>query len=180
MSVLTRDTEVAARSSGMKHRRHAVSEHCGAVMVASLVLLPALGGCSFGSPDSASLSRQTAADIGSASQSNPAPAAAIPQQSTVSPETAGASGVQARAASSIYAANAAVPSDAPAPNAANASGAQAAPTPAGTASAPPGTLPEPPRQAENPFYAIYNSLKDGGEQCAMPTESCDNIHRIQN
>ena len=194
MSVLTSDAEVFARSSGMKRRRHLIGTHSRAAMIASFILLPGLGGCSFGPSDSASLSRQTAANqtaanmSDTASRGSPAPAVATPPLSIAAPENAGVPGVPSRTASPIYAANASAPPVAPPASAANASAPAAAnaavpsapPPAAGNASAAPGTSAQSPQPTENPFYAIYNSLKDNGPQCAMPTEPCDNIHRIQN
>ena len=53
---------------------------------------------------------------------------------------------------------------------------------------PPPTPPPPPPYAPyyysawNPFsvYSIYDYLSGGRQQCQLPTEPCDNNHRVQN
>jgi hypothetical protein len=71
----------------------------------------------------------------------------------------------------------------PATDAANTPVAQAAPSTYGAnALVAPGSSPDQPAAptAENPFYSLYNSLKDGTEECSLPSEPCDNNHRVQN
>lgn len=152
-----------------------------ALFFVSSLMLPVLAGCS-ASTDFASFPHQTIADVFGSSRSATAP---LPPPPNVSAEIAGQPGATVPPAPTTYAPNASVSPAPPAPTtyAANAPVAQTAPaTNSANASVPPGVSPDQPAAppAENPFYSLYNSLKGGTEQCSLPSEPCDNNHRIQN
>ncbi len=190
MRALMRGTDVPGRSIAIKVRRHVASQRSRALIVASIAMFPALVGCSSSvSSDSTSPAHQAIADLfGSSPRNIPAPAVAMPPPSQVSPETAGAASPTygastpvPPAAPSTYATSASVRPAAPATYAASASVPPAAPpTDAANASVPPPVSPQQPSLVENAFYSLYNSLKDDTEECSMPSEPCDNSHRVSN
>jgi hypothetical protein len=146
--------------------------------ISSLVVL---AGCS-ASSDSAGSPHQTIADVFGSSRSATAPAVVLPPPPNMSAEVAGQTVPHPPA---TYAPNASVSPTPPASTtyAANAPVAQTAPaTYSANASVPPGASPDQPAAppAENPFYSLYNSLKDGTEECSLPSEPCENNHRVQN
>ncbi len=171
MRASIRDPDVFGRSIGLKVRRRVAGRRSRALIVPSITMLLALAGCSSSvSTDSTSLSHKTIADLfGSSSRSVPAPVVATPPPSNVSGGIADQAGVPPPAAPATYAANAPAP---PVPG---------APTTyvANTTVPPPASSEQRPA-AQNPFYSLFNSLKGGTQECSLPTEPCDNTHRVQN
>ena len=172
----------------LKRRKQIGGGRRQALLFASVVILPVLAGCS-ASTDS----------VFGSSRSATAPAVGTPPPSNVSAEIAGQPGATVPPAPATYASNASVSPVPPAPAtyASNASVSPVPPAPApyganapvaapatygANASVPPDMSPDRPAAppAENPFYSLFKSLKDGTEECSLPSEPCDNNHRVQN
>lgn len=189
MTASMRGAEASGRSMAIKVRRLVPSRRSGALVFISIAVFPALAGCSSSfSSDSPSPAHQAIADLfGSAPRTAPAPAVAMPPPSNVPPATAAAVSPTSAANAPVpqgtpatYATGAPVPPAAPATYAASAPVSAAAPssdTPSASVGPPVAPQESP---AANAFLFFYNSLKDDKEDCSMPSEPCDNSHRVSN
>ena len=148
-----------------------------ALFIVSIVILPVLAGCS-ASTDFASIPHNAITDMFGSSR-GATEAAVMPPPQNAAAGVASQPGATVPPAPATYSVAASAPQLplAPATYGANTSVPQAV----SATSVSPGVSPDQPAPPPaNPFYTLYNSLKDGTEVCSLPSEPCDNNHRITN
>ena len=146
-----------------------------ALFIVSIAMLPVLAGCS-ASIDFASIPHNTIADMFGSSRGA---AAVTPPPQNAAAGIGSQPGATVPPAPATYSVDASAP---PLPLAPTTYGANApVPQTVSATSVSPGVSPDQPAPPPaNPFYTLYNSLKDGTEVCSLPSEPCDNNHRVTN
>jgi hypothetical protein len=161
----------------LKGRKQIAAVRGKALFIVSIVMLPVLAGCS-ASTDFASIPHSTIADMFGSSR-GAAEAAVMPPPQNAAAGVASQPGATVPPAPAIRSADASAP---PLPLAPTTYGANTSvPQAVSATSVSPGVSPDQPAPPPaNPFYTLYDSLKGDTEVCSLPTEPCDNNHRVTN